>query len=961
MKESDTRQVLYRRIKKKKDNKKRANRRLTLFWLSLCMVVVLFIISLNFAMAGTYSLLTNDLPSIENLPTLFDPDDGSLLQPTQIYDHTGQKVLDSIEIEGIPREFLSINPENKNSFSPQLIQVTIAILEPDYWESSGISWWNLFSNSPHTIAERFVNQTLLENEAPGLFHAIRMRILAAQVVSEYGKSNLLEWYLNSTYYGHLAYGAQSASLLYLDKSAADLDLKEACLLTMINITPTLNPIDSPVAAKEIKQAALDKLYENNIISSQDYQNASNEEIAFNPDADKKRTSSNTITNLVLEQLAGSFGEHTIERGGLKIITSIDQDLQEQMNCVINTQLSRLAGNGNNTALDISDSCSAVRFLPSLSPEYYNLASDIKASAIIIDLETSQVLAVVGDADLNGDSGILASRQPGTMLSPMIAAISFSRGMSPASLVWDIPDDMLEDSTLAAYLPSVYHGPQRLRMAVANNYAPAFHEIINQIGSNNLKRLIEPFGITIPATESIEDELYHGGSVNILEMAQAYSVFANLGVQRGIVSDENGNNMLPQIVLNVLDISGNNLYAAAETKEKQVLSAELSYLVHHILADDTARSPSLGYPNSLEISRPSAGKAGFSDNKQEIWTVGYTPQLIASTWLGESSSLKENGGQTLDEEISAGMWYALMQYASQDLPAEDWERPVAVSVVTVCNPSGMLPTNDCPSTVSEVFTSGNEPTESDTLYSTYTINKETGLLATVFTPLELVEERSFMNVPQNAEAWAISSGINLPPTKYDSINPPLASEEVNITSPAMYSYVNGTVDIIGSATGDNFESYTLQIGQGLNPQAWLQVNEQDGITVSNNKLGTWETTQDGLYAIRLIVLRDENNIESDIVQVTVDNTPPTVSISYPDNEQTISIRSSEKMSISVTAEDSIGIQSVELYLDNVLLDRKEISPFIFLWTPKKGDHSLYAKAYDLAGNSTESEIITFSVN
>ena len=680
MNDPGIRQILYRRIKKKKDNKKRANRRLTLFWLSLCMVVVLLIISLNFALAGIYSLLTSDLPSIEALPILFDQENGSLLQPTQIYDHTGQKVLDSIEIEGIPREFLSINPENKNSFSPQLIQVTIAILEPDYWGSSGISWWNLFSNSPHTIAERFVDQTLLENEAPGLFHAIRMRILAAQVVSEYGKSNLLEWYLNSTYYGHLAYGTQSASMLYLDKSAADLDLKEACLLTMINITPTLNPIDSPVAAKEIKQAALDKLYEDSIISSQDYQNASNEEIVFNIDADITLTSSNTITNLVIDQLAESIGEHTIERGGLKIITTIDQDLQEQMNCVINTQLSRLAGNINNSALDISDSCSAVRLLPSLSPEFYNLASDIKASAVIIDLETSQVLAIMGDTDLKGDSGVLTGHQPGTMLSPMIAAISFSRGMSPSSLVWDIPDDTLETSTIADYLPSVYHGPQRLRMAVANNYAPAFLEIINQIGSNNITRLIEPFGISIPEAESIEDDLYHGGSVNILEMAQAYSVFANLGIQRGIVSDETGNNMQPKIVLNVLDISDNNLYTAVEIKDKQVLSAELSYLVHHMLADDTARLPSLGYPNALEISRPSAGKAGFSNKKQEIWTVGYTPQLMALTWLGDSTGIKENSTQTHDEEISAGMWYALMQYASQDLPADDWEKPATVSVI-----------------------------------------------------------------------------------------------------------------------------------------------------------------------------------------------------------------------------------------------------------------------------------------
>ena len=110
------------------------------------------------------------------------------------------------------------------------------------------------------------------------------------------------------------------------------------------------------------------------------------------------------------------------------------------------------------------------------------------------------------------------------------------------------------------------------------------------------------------------------------------------------------------------------------------------------------------------------------------------------------------------EIPAALWHALMQYTHRDQPSQSWSIPAGISTLDVCDPSGMLPTPACPNVVSEVFLPGSEPAQADTLYRPVQINRETGLLATVFTPSELVEDRVFMQVPAEAAAWAQQAGI-----------------------------------------------------------------------------------------------------------------------------------------------------------------------------------------------------------
>jgi hypothetical protein len=181
---------------------------------------------------------------------------------------------------------------------------------------------------------------------------------------------------------------------------------------------------------------------------------------------------------------------------------------------------------------------------------------------------------------------------------------------------------------------------------------------------------------------------------------------------------------------------------------------------------------------------------------------------------------------------------------------------------------MLPTADCPNLVSEVFLNGNEPIQADTMYRKYAVNRETGLLATVFTLPQLIEERVYLVVPPDARSWAEGTGLEIPPSNYDVIQPAVFDENVNITAPELFSEVNGNVQIEGTAAGEEFVSYRVLVGQGLNPQEWIQVAEGNA-PVTEGLLAEWDTTGlSGLYAVQLQVLRTDQRVDTAIIQVTV---------------------------------------------------------------------------------------------
>ncbi|MEW5941952.1 MAG: hypothetical protein AB1750_19990, partial [Chloroflexota bacterium] len=473
----------------------------------------------------------------------------------------------------------------------------------------------------------------------------------------------------------------------------------------------------------------------------------------------------------------------------------------------------------------------------------SLLEDPSLAALVLDPRSGQLLALAGD---------LTPRAPGTLLTPFVYLTGFTRGLGPASLVWDLP--------AADQNPANFHGPMRLRAALANDYLVPARDVLTQMGAQNAANAARSFGLSLEPGAAFP---FDSAPQSILDLSAAYGTFAALGLRNGQLINDS---IQPSIILRVESIDGAVWLDWSQPESQSVVTPALAYLMNHILSDGPARWPAWGNPNPLEIGRPVAVKPGATDSA-DAWVIGYTPARLVAVWIGsdapESSPL-QGGSRGV-----ASLWSALMQTAVVSLPPDNWIMPAGVSEIDVCDPSGLLPTDDCPSIVREVFLNGFEPSHSDTLFRSYMINRETGLLATVFTPPELVERRVFMVLPEAARAWAASSGLPVPPDAYDAIPLGVVNPNVNIASPAMFAEVSGRVQISGSAMGEGFQYYRIQVGQGLNPRAWIVISGDVTAPVTNGPLAEWDATGlSGLYAIQLVVVYADQRVETAVIQVTV---------------------------------------------------------------------------------------------
>jgi hypothetical protein len=397
----------------------------------------------------------------------------------------------------------------------------------------------------------------------------------------------------------------------------------------------------------------------------------------------------------------------------------------------------------------------------------------------------------------------------------------------------------------------------------------------------------------------------------------------------------------------------------------------------ILSDEAARWRAMGRPNALELTeRPAAAKTGTTNDYRDAWTVGYTPQMAAGVWVGntDNSEMKYLSGLA----GAAPIWHAVMEYALRDATVDPFARPDGLTERTVCAISGKLPTEHCP-VVNELFIPGTEPADTCPIHRAFRVNRETGLLCTVYSPPELCEERVYEVYPPEAADWIASlsedSRPQVPPTQYDTIyGPSRADADAAISEPAPYSYIRGQVPIMGSARGGDFNYYRVIFGEGINPSGWIQIGPEHRDQVGSGLLEMWDTSAlDGLYSLRLSIVDHSSALRETTIQVTVDNISPTVDLTYPIHESEYEIGKDEWANVNAEVVD-YSVARVEFYEyagsrdndpppDLAPFAVRNIAPFNVNWTLKDvglGAHTVYVIAFDAAGNQTTSNKVTIFV-
>jgi hypothetical protein len=286
---------------------------------------------------------------------------------------------------------------------------------------------------------------------------------------------------------------------------------------------------------------------------------------------------------------------------------------------------------------------------------------------------------------------------------------------------------------------------------------------------------------------------------------------------------------------------------------------------------------------------------------------------------------------------------------------------------VCEPSGLLPTAHCQRTREDIFAQGTEPTAPDNLWLPVAVNRETGKRATACTPPEFIEQRYYMILPPEAADWARTAGLPQPPLEYDTFaNTCGVSGDAAITQPAAFAYVHGVVDIAGTARGENFGFFRVEYGAGLFPETWTQIEGDRGEMVENGRLQPWNTAGlDGLYSVRLVVVKNDPEggpplFDVATIQVTVDNQPPAVQLLAPLPGAEFEL-DDETVVIQPQVQDNLSLARVVFYVDGNAVATATAPPYSTRWRiAGRGPHTLQVRAYDAAGNFTDSERITILI-
>jgi len=856
-------------------------------------------------------------------------------ETVRIYDRTGDHLLyESID----PRPFRGDRQYvDYSAMSPWVYQAAIALEDRNFMENPGINVRGLLrafvSNAQggevqggSSITQQLIKNVVIpveERTQQSYARKIKEVILALEVTRRYSKEKILEWYLNYNYYGNLAYGVEAASQVYFGKSSKDLSVAEAAMLAPIPQFPLLNPIDRPEDAKERQGLALRALVEAGKITPDQALAAFQEPLSLRKSVAERfdLLTAPHFALYVLDQVKREYNTaedpYYIWRKGLQIYTTLDVDLQRYAEQVAREQVVQLIAQDKNAR---------------------------NAAAIAIKNDTGEILAMVGSLDYNNEeidgqvNVATASRQPGSSFKPYVYLTALQNGMSPASMILDVAT-AFPQSDGAYYRPEnydrQYHGPVSLRNALSRSYNISAIRVMQQVGVadalrtahrmgiNGLDRGLNYYGLNL---------VLGGGEVSLLDHTYAYSTMANAGSMIGepVLSTERRSgfrNLNPVSVLLIRDTKGEVIKEYQTPQVERIFSAEVAYVMADIMSDDVARAPAFGANTELTLpDRKVAVKTGTTNGFKDNWTMGFTPQLTVGIWVGntDNESMKNVTGLS----GAAPIWNAIMRKYLEGVAPTWYSPPPGIVNLTVCLPSGLLPTPACQSQRNEIFIAGTEPTLPDNIWQVFEIDSESGQLASANTPAERLTNRVYEMLPQEAADWVRENGIAQPPTGQAAINVDAFDPDAAIIRPSLNDYVGGVIEIIGNAKGG---PYRVEFGAGLEPQQWIQIGPEHPEEVANGRLEALDTTTlgEGIYTLRLTVQRSDGPREWR-TPVTVDNSAPTVVISEPKPDRLYVMEDDEQINVNVLVNDTWAVDKVEFVIDGAVFGTSTVAPYNERW-------------------------------
>lgn len=621
-----------------------------------------------------YAYLSRNLPVVGEIAT------HELIESTKIFDRSGEKLI--YEIHG----------EEKRTFLPPekipdiFREATLAVEDSGFYEHAAFDlrgtlralWIDIKkgyrAQGGSTITQQVAKNSFLTTEK-SITRKLKELILAFRLEKAYSKDEILNLYLNQIPYGQNAYGVEAATQTYFGKTAKELNLSEAAMLAAIPQAPSYySPWGShTVELEERRQYVLSQMKSLGYIDEQQYRFAiDNKPVVMEQPKIAMFSLAPHFVIEVQEYLNNKYGEDFISKAGLKVITTLDTELQEL------AMTAASDGGDRNT----------------------ELYSGHNTALIAIDPKTGQVLALAGSKDyfkdpepegciegstcrFEGNFNVATQglRQPGSSFKPFAYMEAFIKGFTPDTILFNVPTEFSANNPNCPAIPDynnestecyhpqnfdhIFGGPVTLKESLAESINVTAVKTLYLAGLDDTIKLAEKLGIKTLSDRSRFglSLVLGGGEVRLIEMAEAYSVVANDGIRNPYT-----------FILKVEDKNGKTLEEYKDASEK-VVEANYARLINDILSDRNLRAPL--FQSSLDLTGVPgyqiALKTGTTNSYIDAWTFGYTPNLVVGAWAGNNNRypLQQRGSSIL---AAVPMWHDFFSKAVRTRPNEPFPKP-----------------------------------------------------------------------------------------------------------------------------------------------------------------------------------------------------------------------------------------------------------------------------------------------
>ena len=631
-----------------------------------------------------YARIAATLPSPDELQ-----DRANTFKTTAIYDREGNLIYEVFPPDAGRRTIAPLA-----DISPNMINATLAVEDPNFYQHPGVdpvgvarALYYVFRREAtrpggSSLVQQLVKLTYLSSEKT-LTRKINEAILSLEINRRYTKDDILEIYLNHIFYGNLAYGVEAAAQTYFGKHARDLTLAEASLLAGIPQYPgQYDPYTHWQATRNRQADVLRLMVEHGFITPMEatrawlaYDGKTPDQVLHRPLADFRYPH---FVLMVREELEATYGPQVVAKGGLRVYTTLDPALQRAAEEAVRRGVDALAQRNANAR---------------------------NAALVAIDPQTGEVLALVGSADFNDKSidgqvnMAVTPRQVGSTMKPLDYLATFEMPedyWTPATIVMDERTEFPDGPGRPPYVPRNYdgkfHGPVSVRSALANSYNIPAVKALQHAGVPALKDLAQRLGVSTLTREDYGLALALGsGEISLLEMVNVYAAFANGGLRQE-----------PHLITRVETQEGDLLADNTRPNPVRAITPEHAFLITSILSDYQARKPAFGRASRwLELpDRPVAAKTGTTNDWRDGWTIGYTPQIAAGVWVGNTDNAPMNGLSGVS--TAAPIWKTFMTAAHENLPIANFTPPPGVVQLTICSDTGALATAECENRRQEYF-------------------------------------------------------------------------------------------------------------------------------------------------------------------------------------------------------------------------------------------------------------------